>query len=96
MDKVLLVVGTLVMAVNLGYALRLRRSAPGGIVGERLLQLTLFIGAFFIGYLAVGVLTLGRSTDMLLIILALILAGGAIFVWLVLRLVQAILAVIEG
>ncbi len=95
MDKLLLAVGIVLMAYNLFDVLRLKRRAPGGIVGSRLTQLTIFIALFAAAYLAVGALTLTRSADVLLLLLTAILAGGGLFVLLVLKLVEAILSVLE-
>jgi hypothetical protein len=74
----------------------MKGKAPGGVIGERLTQLNLFILLFALGYLVVGVLTWIRPVDALLLIVSLILLFGAIFVLLVLRLVQAVLAALEG
>lgn len=95
MIQIVLVIGFIVMAYNLYGALKLRSKASGGVIGDRLWQLTLFIGLFTVGYLAVLVLTWGRTADILLWILSLILVFGAVFVLLVMRLVQAILQAIE-
>ena len=46
MEKVLLVLGLLVMVYNLLYGLRLKRAVPGGVIGERSGQI-LFLIAFF-------------------------------------------------
>lgn len=96
MIQIFLVLGLALMLYNLFYSLQLRGVAPGGIIGNRLTQLIFFIGLFTAGYLAVGLLTFGRPADTLLLILSLILAFGAMFVFLVLRLVQAILQALES
>jgi len=67
-----------------------------GVIGERLSQLNLFTGLFALGYLVVAVLTWSRPVDLLLVIVGLILLFGAIFVLLVLRLVQSVLRALEG
>jgi len=85
-----LIVGFLLMVINLVTALQLRGRAPGGIIGSRLLQLIFFIGAFAAGYLVVGYLVWFQPKDTIVLILSLILAFGAIFVFLVLRLVASI------
>lgn len=96
MIQVLLAIGVLLMLYNTYIGLGLKSKAPGGIIGERLSQLNIFIVLFTLGYLAVGVLTWAYPPDTVLIILSLILLFGAIFVFLVLRLVQAVLAALEG
>ncbi|MGK0618199.1 hypothetical protein [Meiothermus cerbereus] len=96
MVQVLLVLGFLLMLYNTYTGFQMKGKAPGGVIGERLTQLNLFILLFALGYLAVGVLTWSRPVDTLLLIVGLILLFGAIFVLLVLRLVQAVLAALEG
>lgn len=96
MVQVLLLLGLLLMAYNTYTGLQIKGQASGGIIGERLSQLNAFIVFFSLGYLLVAVLTWSRPTDTLLVIMALILLFGAIFVLLVLRLVQAILKALEG
>ncbi len=96
MVQALIVLGLLVMAYNMFTGSQMRREAPGGIIGERLSQLNLFIGFFTLGYLGIALLVWGRAVDLLLVIVALILLFGAIFVLLVLRLVQAILKALGG
>lgn len=94
--QVLVVVGFLLMLYNTYTGFQLKGKAPGGIIGERLGQLNLLVAFFTLGYLIVGILTWSLPVDILLITVSLILAFGAIFVWLVLRLVQAVLAALEG
>ncbi len=94
MIKVTLLLSFLLMVYNLTLAIRLRSKAPGGIIGSRLMQLTIFISVFSVGYLTVGILIFNQSATTLLIILSLLLLFGAIFVLLVLNLVQAILEAI--
>ncbi|GIW24395.1 hypothetical protein [Meiothermus sp.] len=96
MVQVLLVLGLLLMLYNTYTGFTMRGKAPGGIIGERLTQLNWFILLFALGYFVVGILTWSRPVDSLLIILGLILLFGAIFVLLVLRLVQAVLAALEA
>jgi vacuolar-type H+-ATPase subunit I/STV1 len=95
MVQALLVLGFLLMLYNTYAGFQLKGKAPGGVIGERLTQLNLFILLFALGYLVVGVLTWSRPVDTLLIV-SLILFFGAVFVLLVLRLVQAVLAALEG
>ncbi len=96
MVQVLLAIGVLLMLYNTYVGFGLKGKAPGGIIGERLSQLNIFIALFTLGYLVVGVLTWSYPPDTVLVILSLILLLGAIFVFLVLRLVQAVLAALEG
>lgn len=96
MVQILLVLGLLLMVYNTYTGLQVKGQAPGGIIGERLTQLNALIIFFTLGYLLVGILTWNRPADTLLAIMALILLFGAIFVFLVLRLVQAILKALEG
>ncbi len=96
MVQVLLVLGLLLMLYNTYAGFQMKSKAPGGIIGERLSQLNIFITLFAIGYMVVGVLTWSRPLDSLLLIMAFILLFGAIFVLLVLRLVQAVLSALEG
>lgn len=95
MIQAILVLGFLLMLYNVYSGFAIKRSAPGGVVGERLSQLNLFIVLFTLGYLLVGILTWNRAADPLLLITSLILLFGAVFVLLVMRLIQAILAAIE-
>lgn len=92
MVQALLVAGLLLMLYNMVAVFQLRGAAPGGIIGDRLGQLAGFIGLFVLGYVATAALIWSRPFDTLLLILGLLLAFGALFVWLVLRLVQAIVA----
>ena len=87
MEKVLLVLGLLVMVYNLLYGLRLKRAVPGGVIGERSGQML-----FALAYLGVLLLTWNEPSSLLLFLLSLILLLGAVFVYLVLRLVDAIVA----
>ena len=89
MEKVLLVLGLLVMVYNLLYGLRLKRAVPGGVIGERSGQMLSF---FALAYLGVLLLTWNEPSSLLLFLLSLILLLGAVFVYLVLRLVDAIVA----
>ncbi|MCS7059150.1 MAG: hypothetical protein NZL94_09760 [Meiothermus sp.] len=84
------------MLYNAYVGFRMKSRVPGGIIGERLTQLNSFIVLFALGYLAAGLLTWGRPADSLLLIMGLILLLGAVFVWLVLRLVEAVLAAVEA
>ncbi|GAB5602987.1 hypothetical protein FJNA_15120 [Thermus sp. FJN-A] len=92
MEKVLLVLGLLVMAYNVLYGLRLKRAAPGGVIGERSGQMLFLIAFFALAYLGVLLLTWNEPSSLLLLLLSLILLLGAVFVYLVLRLVEAIVA----
>ena len=51
MEKVLLVLGLLVMVYNLLYGLRLKRAVPGGVIGERSGQMLFLIAFFALAYL---------------------------------------------
>ncbi len=95
MIQIILVVGFLVMVYNLYTSFQLRRKVSSGLMGEHLMQLIWFIGLFALGYFAVLMLTWGRTPDLLLWILSLILVFGAVFVLLVVRLVRAIMQAIE-
>jgi hypothetical protein len=95
MIHIVLIIGILVMAYNLYGMFRLRAKASGGVIGDRLTQLTVFVALFAVGYLAVLFLTWERTPDVLLWILSIILVFGAVFVLLVLRLVQAIMQAFE-
>jgi vacuolar-type H+-ATPase subunit I/STV1 len=96
MVQALVVLGFLLMLYNTYTGFQMKSKAPGGVIGERLTQLNLFILLFALGYLAVALLTWSRPVDTLLLIVSLILFFGAVFVLLVLRLVQAVLAALEG
>jgi vacuolar-type H+-ATPase subunit I/STV1 len=95
MIHIVLGVGFLMMVYNLYASFQLRSKASGGVIGERLVQLVAFIALFAVGYLVVMVLTWSRTPDVLLWILSSILVFGAVFVYLVLRLVQAIMQALE-
>ncbi|WP_337845901.1 hypothetical protein [Thermus sp.] len=92
MEKVLLLLGLLLMVYNVLYGFRLRRAIPGGVMGERVGQMLFLIVFFALAYLAVLLLTWGEPSSLLLLLLSLILLLGAVFVFLVLRLVDAIVA----
>ncbi|SDF35581.1 hypothetical protein SAMN04488243_14414 [Thermus arciformis] len=92
MEKVLFGLGLLVMVYNVLYGLRLKRAAPGGVIGERSGQMLFFIAFFALAYLGVLLLTWNEPSSLLLLLLSLVLLLGAVFVHLVLRLVDAILA----
>ena len=92
MEKVLLVLGLLVMVYNLLYGLRLKRPVPGRLIGERRGQMLFLIAFFALAYLGVLLLTWNEPSSLLLFLLSLILLLGAVFVYLVLRLVDAIVA----
>lgn len=95
MIQLILVLGFLLMLYNAYTGFAIKRGAPGGVIGERLSQLNLFVSLFTLGYLLVGILTWNRTADSLLLITSLILLFGAVFVFLVMRLIQAVLAAIE-
>ncbi len=92
MERVFLLLGLLLMAYNVLYGLKLRRAIPGGVMGERGGQMLFLIVFFALAYLAVLLLTWGEPSSLLLLLLSLILLLGAVFVYLVLRLVDAIVA----
>lgn len=92
MEKALLLLGLLLMVYNVLYGFRLRRTIPGGVMGERGGQMLFLIVFFALAYLVVLLLTWGEPYSLLLFLLSLILFLGAVFVFLVLRLVDAIVA----
>ncbi|WP_018111188.1 hypothetical protein [Thermus igniterrae] len=92
MEKALLLLGLLLMLYNVLYGFRLKRAIPGGVMGERGGQMLFLIVFFALGYLGVLLLTWQEPSSLLLLLLALILLLGAVFVYLVLRLVDAIVA----
>lgn len=92
MEKALLLLGLLLMVYNVLYGFRLRRAIPGGVMGERGGQMLFLIVFFALAYLVVLLLTWGEPYSLLLFLLSLILFLGAVSVFLVLRLVDAIVA----
>ncbi|MEZ0349103.1 MAG: hypothetical protein ABWJ90_11470 [Thermus sp.] len=92
MEKLLLLLGLFLMAYNVVLGLRIRKAAPGGIVGERGGQMLFLIAFFALAYLAILFLTWNEPASLLLLLLSLVLFLGAVFVYLVLRLVDAIVA----
>ena len=92
MIQALLIAGFLIMLYNLFASVSMRRKIAGGIIGTRLGQLIAFIALFAAGYLAIGILVWPQAvgTPLLPLLLSLILTFGAVFVFLVLRLVRAI------
>lgn len=92
MEKALLLLGLLLMVYNVLYGFRLRRAIPGGVMGERGGQMLFLIVFFALAYLVVLLLTWGELYSLLLFLLSLILFLGAVSVFLVLRLVDAIVA----
>jgi hypothetical protein len=95
MIPAILICGLALMLFNLYRAMQLRTFAPGGIIGERMVQLTAFIALFAAGYLGVGLMVIGQEANTLLLILSLILVFGAVFVQLVLRLVDSVVGALE-
>ncbi|ADW22974.1 MULTISPECIES: hypothetical protein [Thermus] len=92
MEKFLLLLGLLVMVYNVFYGFRLKRAIPGGVMGERGGQMLGLIVFFALAYLVVLILTWSEPSSLLLFLLSLILLLGAVFVYMVLRLVDAIVA----
>ncbi|WP_038041090.1 hypothetical protein [Thermus tengchongensis] len=92
MEKLLLLLGLLAMVYNVLYAFRLKRAIPGGVIGERSGQMLGLILFFALAYLVVLILTWSEPSSLLLFLLSLILLLGAVFVYMVLRLVDAIVA----
>ncbi|WP_448568845.1 hypothetical protein [Thermus sp.] len=92
MEKVLLILGLLIMVYNVLYGFRLKRAIPGGVMGERGGQMLFLIVFFALAYLGVLLLTWNEPSSLLLLLLSLILLLGAVFVYLVLRLLDAIVA----
>jgi len=92
MEKVLLALGLLVMVGNVLYGFRLKRAIPGGVIGERSNQMLFLIVFFALAYLGVLFLTWQEPSSLLLLLLSLILLLGAVFVYLVLKLLDAIVA----
>lgn len=92
MEKVLLLLGLLLMAYNVFYGFRLKQAIPGGVMGERGGQMLSLIVFFAVAYLVVLILTWSEPSSLLLFLLSLILLLGAVFVYMVLRLVDAIVA----
>jgi hypothetical protein len=92
MEKVLLALGLLVMIGNVLYGFRLKRAIPGGVIGERSNQMLFLIVFFALAYLGVLFLTWQEPSSLLLLLLSLILFLGAVFVYLVLKLLDAIVA----
>ncbi len=96
MIKAVLVIGFVLMVYNLVRGLQLRQVITGGLIGERLTQLIVFIGLFAAGYLGITALVWAQPQNTLLVLLSLLLLFGAVFVFLVLRLVYSIAEVLEG
>ncbi|WP_243094445.1 hypothetical protein [Thermus thalpophilus] len=92
MEKILLLLGLILMVYNVLYGLRLKRAIPGGVMGERGGQMLFLIAFFALAYLAILFLTWDEPASLLLLLLSLVLFLGAVFVYLVLRLVDAIVA----
>ncbi len=92
MEKILLILGLAVMVYNVFYGFRLKRAIPGGVMGERGGQMLFLIVFFALAYLGVLLLTWNEPSSLLLLLLSLILLLGAVFVYLVLRLLDAIVA----
>ena len=79
------------MIGNVLYGFRPKRAIPGGVIGERGNQMLFLIAFFALAYLGVLLLTLQEPSSLLLL-LSLILLLGVVFVYLVLKLVDAIVA----
>ncbi len=80
------------MVYNVLYGFRLKRAIPGGVIGERGSQMLFLILFFALAYLGVFLLVWQEPSSLLLLLLSLILLLGAVFVYLVLKLVDAIVA----
>jgi hypothetical protein len=65
MVQALVVLGFLLMLYNTYTGFQMKSKAPGGVIGERLTQLNLFVLLFALGYLAVALLTWSRPVDTL-------------------------------
>ncbi|WP_117237653.1 hypothetical protein [Thermus sediminis] len=92
MEKILFLVGLGIMVYNVLYGFRLKRAIPGGVIGERGSQMLFLILFFALAYLGVFLLVWQEPSSLLLLLLSLILLLGAVFVYLVLKLVDAIVA----
>ncbi|GAA5336857.1 hypothetical protein [Thermus antranikianii] len=92
MEKFSLLLGLLIMVYNVLYGFRLKRAIPGGVIGERGGKMLGLIVFFALAYLVVLILTWSEPSSLLLFLLSLILLLGAVFVYMVLRLLDAIVA----
>jgi len=81
----------LVMVVGLIQVIRLRRLAPGGKIGRVVGILLAFIVLFLLGYLAGPFLPLLGDSIWPLILTSVVFLFGAVFVVLVLRLIQTLI-----
>jgi len=85
---VIISMAILVMVLGLVTVIRLRKIAPGGKIGRVVGILLGFIVLFLLGYLAGPFLPMLGDTIWPLILTAVVFLFGAIFVVLVLRLIQ--------
>ena len=92
MEKFSLLLGLLIMVYTVLYGFRLKRAIPGGVIGERGGKMLGLIVFFALAYLVVLILTWSEPSSLLLFLLSLILLLGAVFVYMVLRLLDAIVA----
>lgn len=86
----------LVMAVNVFYAVRLKRAIVGGEVGAKWSIMTALIAVFFVGYLFSPLaLQLGLSAESLFVIVFGVFLFGAVFVFVVIGILRDTLAFLK-
>lgn len=86
--------GILVMVINVVLAFRLRRKLIGGEIRSRWNLLTNFILLFLFGYiLSPLLLVFSAPVEYMGIMVFLIFLFGAIFIWIVIRIIRETLAV---
>lgn len=89
------VLAILLMAVNTWLAFRLRRALIGGEIGERWGLLTNFILVFLLGYvLSPLLLLLQMPVEYMGLVVFVVFLFGAIFVWIVIRIMRDMLSVL--
>ncbi|MGQ9837078.1 MAG: hypothetical protein ACUVRV_03705 [Cyanobacteriota bacterium] len=94
MTQIFSILGTLLILYDLYLGFTIKQKAPGGLIGKQLSQLNLLTVLFAVGYLVITFLIWNYPADTLYTIISLLLLLGAAFIFLVIRLIQAILTAI--
>ncbi len=85
-----------VMAFNIVYALKLKRSILGGEVGKKWALLTTLVMVFFVGYLLSPlVLVFELGIEIMSVVVFAVFLSGAAFVWVVIGVIRDTLSFLD-
>lgn len=90
---VIIAFSAVIMAYNLFIVFKLKKKVPGGEVGDRTRDMSILITIFFLGYLTTPLLK-GISENYKDLVVSSIFFLGAIFVFLVIRLLLKIIEIV--